>query len=53
VSICDWICDSADLCGITTCEYYDTSPEATQRFIKALNREHTLEGLFEKLGKPN
>jgi len=46
VNICDNICDSADLCGNADCEFYDISPEATQRFLQALAKEHTLEGKF-------
>jgi hypothetical protein len=53
VTICDFVCDSADLCGITSCEFYDTSREATRRYIRALNREHTLEGLMERHARPN
>jgi hypothetical protein len=48
VNICDGICDSCDLCGIETCEFYDTSPEATRRFIRALNYEQTAEFQFAK-----
>jgi hypothetical protein len=47
VNICDNICDCADLCGITDCEYYDATREGTRRFINALNYEHTLEGVIE------
>jgi hypothetical protein len=50
VNICDGVCDSCDLCGIETCEFYDISPEATRRFIRALNYEQTTEFQF---GKPN
>ncbi|MGH9908258.1 MAG: hypothetical protein ACRD8U_22055 [Pyrinomonadaceae bacterium] len=46
VNICDGICDSCDLCGIETCEFHDTSPEATKRFLRANAREHTLEHLL-------
>ena len=49
VNIYEGICDSPDLCGITVCQYYDTSQEATRRFQKAQANEHTLEGLMEKL----
>lgn len=41
VNVCDSICDSADLCGIDACEFYGISPEATRRFIRALNYEQT------------
>jgi hypothetical protein len=46
VNICDGICDSCDLCGIEHCEFYDTSPEATRRFLRANAQEHTLEHLL-------
>ena len=46
VNICDNICDSADLCGITDCEYYDVTRQGTRRFLNALSYEHTLEGLI-------
>jgi hypothetical protein len=42
----DGICDSCDLCGIESCEFYDTSPEATRRFLRALNFEQTAEFQF-------
>ena len=47
VNIYNNICDSADLCGITYCEYHDVTREGTRQFINALNHEHTLEGLME------
>lgn len=47
VDICDGICDSGDLCGITRCEFYDLSPEATRRFLRAQAHEHTLEHLLQ------
>ena len=40
--------DSCDLCGIEHCEFYDPSPEATGRFIRALNYEQTAEFQFAK-----
>ena len=46
VNICDGICDSADLCGIESCEFYDTSPEASKRFLRANAHEHTAEHLL-------
>ncbi|MCP9496887.1 MAG: hypothetical protein MSG64_20915 [Pyrinomonadaceae bacterium MAG19_C2-C3] len=46
VHICDGICDSCDLCGIERCEFYDTSREATRRFLRAQAQEHTLEHLL-------
>lgn len=48
VNICADVCDSADLCGNTKCEYHDTSREATRRFMKAQRHEHTLEGFHEE-----
>ena len=48
VNICDGICDSCDLCGIERCEFYDTSAEATSRFIRGLNFEQTAEFYFAK-----
>ncbi len=48
VNICDGICDSCDLCGIESCEFYDISPQATRRFIRALNFEQTAEFQFAK-----
>lgn len=36
VEIHDNICDSADLCGKSHCEYHDTTREGTRRFQKAL-----------------
>ncbi len=49
VNICDNICDSADLCGITRCEFYDLSPEANRRFAAGIAYEQTLEYLLTKL----
>ena len=46
VNICDGICDSCDLCGIEACEFYDISPEATRRFLRANAQEHTREHLL-------
>jgi hypothetical protein len=46
VNICDGICDSADLCGISDCEFYDLSQEATHLFLRAQAKEHSLEGQF-------
>ena len=46
VNICDGICDSCDLCGVESCEFYDTSPEATKRFLRASAREHSHEDFF-------
>lgn len=43
------ICDSADLCGRTTCRFYNTSPEATRLFMRAQAEEHSLEALQRKL----
>lgn len=49
VIILDGICNSCDLCGITACRFYDDSPEATRRFLHAQARQHTLEGLLERM----
>lgn len=46
VNICGGICDSCDLCGTETCEFYDTSAEATKRFLLASAREHSAEYLL-------
>jgi hypothetical protein len=46
VNIWDGVCDSCDLCGIKSCEFYDTSPEATKRFLLANAREHSREHLL-------
>jgi hypothetical protein len=48
VNICDGICDSCDRYGIESCEFYDTSPEATKRFLLALNYEQSAEFQFAK-----
>jgi hypothetical protein len=48
VNICAGVCDSCDLCGIESCEFYDTSHEATRRFLKALYHEQTSEFQFAK-----
>ena len=44
VNIFDNLCDCPDLCGITTCEYYDISREATRRYNQASAYAHTLQG---------
>lgn len=49
VQIYDGICDSADLCGRKHCRFYDTSREATRRFLRAQAEEHTLEHLLKRL----
>jgi hypothetical protein len=46
VNICAGVCDSCDLCSIESCEFYDTSPEATKRFLLANAGEHTAEHLL-------
>jgi hypothetical protein len=48
VNICDGICDSADLCGIAECEFYDISEDATRRFLQAQAKEHSLEGVLHQ-----
>lgn len=49
VQIYAGVCDSADLCGIKRCRFYDTSREATRRFMRAQAEEHTLEHLRKRL----
>ena len=53
VNIYEGICDSPDCCGISTCEYYDTSEEATEIFLKAHAHEHTIEGYLENQNNPD
>jgi hypothetical protein len=53
VDVLDGICDSPDLCGIASCEFYDDSPRATRAFCQTLNHAHTLEGLIEDQKDPN
>ncbi len=43
------VCDSADLCGRTTCRFYNISPEATRLFKRAKTEEHSLAALQRKL----
>jgi len=53
VEILEGICDRPDRCGITTCEYFDTSRDATRRFQQAHAHACTLEGLMgEYLSDP-
>jgi hypothetical protein len=47
-NICDGVCDSCDLYGVEHCEFYDISPAATCRFLKALYHEQTAEFQFAK-----
>jgi hypothetical protein len=49
VEICGGVCDSPDVCGIESCEFYDISQHGTAHFMKAAGHEHTLEGLRERL----
>jgi hypothetical protein len=49
VNISNGVCDSADLCGIESCEFYDTSIEATQEFFRGQKKEQTLEYLLEPI----
>ena len=49
VTVCGSICDSADLCKIEKCEFYDVTREGTRRFMKASAEEETLEGFEMKL----
>lgn len=44
VNVCAGICDSADLCGIEDCEFYDVTREGTRLFLQTNAHEHTLEG---------
>ena len=53
VEICNGVCNFPDLCGITDCEYYDITQEGTQKFLKALAREDSLEGLIERKSVDN
>jgi hypothetical protein len=46
VTVCGGVCDSADLCGINECRFYDTSREATRRFQRANADSRTLEGML-------
>ena len=48
VQISAGVCDSADLCGRTSCRFYNTSPEATL-FMRAQAEEHSLEALERRL----
>lgn len=52
VQIYAGICDSADLCGHTTCRFYNTSREATRLFMRAQAEEHSLDALKRRLS-PN
>jgi hypothetical protein len=38
--------DSADLCGMADCEFYDISEDATRRFLQDQRKEQSLEGMF-------
>jgi hypothetical protein len=48
VAILGGMCESADRCGIATCKFYDVSPAGNARYLVALRRSHTLEGLLEE-----
>jgi hypothetical protein len=48
VTILGGMCDTADRCGIATCKFYDLSPAGNARYLVALRRSHTLEGLLEE-----
>lgn len=53
VEIYDGICNSPDLCKISTCQYYDTSREATRRFNSAVAYyTWTEEGILETRRDP-
>jgi hypothetical protein len=47
VNICGDICDSADMCGIAKCEYFDLSREANRRFCQAQCDERSFKGQAE------
>jgi hypothetical protein len=47
VTILGGVCECAHQCAISTCKFYDISQAADARFIAALRRSHTLEGLLE------
>lgn len=49
VQIYAGICDSADLCGRTSCRFYNTSPEATRLFMRTQAEEHSLNALKRRL----
>jgi len=49
VIVCGSICDSADLCKIEKCEFYDVTREGTRGFMKASAEEETIEGFDMKL----
>lgn len=48
VSILGGMCESAERCGIATCKFYDLSPAGHARYLAALRRSHTLEGVIEE-----
>ena len=48
VQVLEGICDAPDLCRFKKCDFYDTSKEATLKFLTALAHEQTLEGLWKK-----
>ena len=48
VTILGGVCDSAHQCGIAACKFYDVSAQGDARYIAALKRTHTLEGLLEE-----
>lgn len=45
VNVLAGVCDSADLCGISSCAYYDVTPAGTRRFMDASLKLQTLEGM--------
>ncbi|MCK4626482.1 MAG: hypothetical protein KAV00_14280 [Phycisphaerae bacterium] len=48
VEIFNGICNCSDLCGITTCEFYDVTEEGTRLFVNAMAYGHTIEGILDK-----
>lgn len=49
VAVCGGVCDSADLCKIERCEFYDVTRDGTRRFMRAAAEEESLEGFAMKL----
>ena len=47
VNVYGGLCDSPDLCGIRTCEFFDDSRDATRRYSLALADAHaSIEGVI-------
>ena len=47
IHIFEDICDCPDFCKNKSCEYYDTSREATERYLKAAGEADTIDGLLK------